>query len=150
MHNPIHNKGTAWPLPERDRLGVRGLVPPTYATLKEQQHRVLSRLKVLQDPIEKFEILSALQDRNEVLFYSILKDYIKEIAPIIYTPTVGEVCKNFSALFRRARGMYFSTQDIGQMNAMVYNWPQDDVDVIVVTDGSRVLGLGIVVGGEGV
>lgn len=63
-------------------------------------------------------------------------------APIVYTPTVGEVCKNYSALYRRARGMYFSIRDIGQMNAMVYNWDSDEVDVIVVTDGSRVLGLG--------
>lgn len=63
-------------------------------------------------------------------------------APIVYTPTVGEVCKNYSALYRRARGMYFSIRDMGQMNAMVYNWDSDEVDVIVVTDGSRVLGLG--------
>jgi len=142
LHNPLNNKGTAWPFAERDRLGLRGLVPPNYASLKEQQQRVLSRLSKISDPIEKFSMLSALQDRNETLFYSLIKEHTKEFAPIIYTPTVGEVCKNFSALFRRARGMYFSLQDLQQMNAMVYNWPEDQVEVIVVTDGSRILGLG--------
>lgn len=85
--------------------------------------------------------MQALQDRNETLFYRLLVDHIEELAPIIYTPTVGEACLQYSRLFRRPRGMYFSAKDVGHFNAMMYNW-KNDVSVIVVTDGSRVLGLG--------
>eukprot|EP01127_Copromyxa_protea_P000557 TRINITY_DN10471_c0_g1_i1.p1 TRINITY_DN10471_c0_g1~~TRINITY_DN10471_c0_g1_i1.p1 ORF type:complete len:588 (+),score=128.30 TRINITY_DN10471_c0_g1_i1:101-1765(+) len=142
LNDPLRNKGTAWPFEERDRLGLRGLVPPAYSGIEEQKARVLKRLDIVQDPVDRYNTLAALQDRNETLFYNILIENIRTLAPIVYTPTVGEVCKNYSALYRRARGMYFSIRDMGQMNAMVYNWDSDEVDVIVVTDGSRVLGLG--------
>lgn len=89
----------------------------------------------------KWRSMQALQDRNETLFYRLLVDHIEELAPIIYTPTVGEACLQYSRLFRRPRGMYFSADDRGHFNAMMYNW-KSDVNVIVVTDGSRVLGLG--------
>ena len=88
-----------------------------------------------------FMSMQALQDRNETLFYRLLVDHIEELAPIIYTPTVGEACLQYSRLFRRPRGMYFSAEDVGHFNAMMYNW-KSDVRVIVVTDGSRILGLG--------
>eukprot|EP00123_Amoebidium_parasiticum_P010633 comp20223_c0_seq3/m.25190 comp20223_c0_seq3/g.25190 ORF comp20223_c0_seq3/g.25190 comp20223_c0_seq3/m.25190 type:complete len:483 (-) comp20223_c0_seq3:488-1936(-) len=84
----------------------------------------------------------ALMDRNETLFYKVVMDDLAGIAPLIYTPTVGEACQKFSALYRRARGMYFSSDDKGAMHSMVYNWHADKVDVICVTDGSRILGLG--------
>ena len=86
--------------------------------------------------------LSSLQDRNEVLFYKVLLDHLAELAPIVYTPTVGEVCKRFGNFYQRPRGMYFSTADRGLMSSMVYNWDEQDVDIIVLTDGSRILGLG--------
>ena len=89
----------------------------------------------------KWRSMQALQDRNETLFYRLLVEHIEELAPIIYTPTVGEACLQYSRLFRRPRGMYFSADDRGHFNAMMYNW-KSDVNVIVVTDGSRVLGLG--------
>ena len=89
----------------------------------------------------KWRSMQALQDRNETLFYRLLVDHIEELAPIIYTPTVGEACLQYSRLFRRPRGMYFSADDRGHFNAMMYNW-KSNVNVIVVTDGSRVLGLG--------
>jgi len=76
------------------------------------------------------------------MYYKVLIDNIEEYAPIVYTPTVGLVCQNYSGLFRRPRGMYFSAEDRGEMMSMVYNWPADQVDMIVVTDGSRILGLG--------
>lgn len=86
--------------------------------------------------------LIALQDRNEVLFYRCLIDHLEELAPIIYTPTVGVACQSFGTLFRRPRGMYFSSNDKGVMASMMWNWYTSDVEIIVVTDGSRILGLG--------
>ncbi|PON77603.1 Malic oxidoreductase [Parasponia andersonii] len=92
--------------------------------------------------LAKWRIHNRLHDRNETMYYSVLIANIEEYAPIVYTPTVGLVCQNYSGLFRRPRGMYFSAEDRGEMMSMVYNWPADQVDMIVVTDGSRILGLG--------
>ncbi|XP_031743263.1 NAD-dependent malic enzyme 2, mitochondrial isoform X2 [Cucumis sativus] len=92
--------------------------------------------------LAKWRILNRLHDRNETLYYRVLIDNIKNFAPIIYTPTVGLVCQNYSGLFRRPRGMYFSAKDKGEMMSMIYNWPGQQVDMIVLTDGSRILGLG--------
>ena len=92
--------------------------------------------------IRKHQIIEDVHDRNETLYHRILVDHMEEMAPIIYTPTVGQACNEFAMRYRRPRGMYFSTIDRGHMAAMVYNWPQKDVRVIVVTDGSRILGLG--------
>lgn len=95
------------------------------------------------DDISKSVYLSSLQDRNETLFYRVLIDNIQKLAPYVYTPMVGKVCQVYgSSIFRRPRGMYFSTLDKNQMAAMVHNWPNDDVQVVVITDGSRILGLG--------
>eukprot|EP00026_Physarum_polycephalum_P006125 Phypoly_transcript_06166.p1 GENE.Phypoly_transcript_06166~~Phypoly_transcript_06166.p1 ORF type:complete len:603 (+),score=84.99 Phypoly_transcript_06166:38-1810(+) len=142
MHSPLYNKGTAYPHAERDRLNLRGLVPPRELSLDDQVERILIRYNSESNDLRKNMLLSSLQDRNETLFYKILIDHIKEMAPIIYTPTVGKTCLQFGQLYRRARGMYFSTADRGHMSSMVYNWPENNVDVIVVTDGSRILGLG--------
>ncbi|KAL7258888.1 hypothetical protein ACSBR1_004905 [Camellia fascicularis] len=92
--------------------------------------------------LAKWRILNRLHDRNETLYYRVLIDNIEDFAPIIYTPTVGLVCQNYSGLFRRPRGMYFSAKDKGEMMSMIYNWPAHEVDMIVLTDGSRILGLG--------
>lgn len=92
--------------------------------------------------MHKYKIMHSLWDRNETLFFKVLVDNIKEIAPVVYTPTVGEACLQFSHVYTRARGMHFSALDRGHMKAMIYNWPEEEVDVIVVTDGGRVLGLG--------
>jgi malate dehydrogenase (oxaloacetate-decarboxylating)(NADP+) len=91
--------------------------------------------------LQLYKDLGALQDRNETLFYRFLMDDFKRLAPIIYTPTVGQACLKSHHIYRQARGMYFSMQDRGHFSSMTYNWPHD-VKVIVVTDGSRVLGLG--------
>eukprot|EP01103_Thecamoeba_quadrilineata_P014842 TRINITY_DN4528_c0_g1_i2.p1 TRINITY_DN4528_c0_g1~~TRINITY_DN4528_c0_g1_i2.p1 ORF type:complete len:504 (+),score=105.86 TRINITY_DN4528_c0_g1_i2:239-1750(+) len=100
------------------------------------------RYRGIESDLDKHLFLGALMDRNETLFYRILMENIKDMAPIVYTPTVGQACIKFGQIYRRPRGMYFSREDIGQMTTMVYNWDSDDVDVIVVTDGSRILGLG--------
>eukprot|EP00744_Colponema_vietnamica_P002108 GILI01003392.1.p1 GENE.GILI01003392.1~~GILI01003392.1.p1 ORF type:complete len:630 (-),score=119.73 GILI01003392.1:342-2150(-) len=142
IDDPLLNKGTSFPYPERDRLGLRGLVPPRQLTMKTQMSRVLNNFRALKDDLERHVFLNDLHDRNETLFYKLLTENIAEMAPIVYTPTVGQACIKFGERFRRPRGMYFSSADRGQMSAMVYNWPGRDVDVIVVTDGSRILGLG--------
>jgi len=142
IHNPLYNKGTSFSMSERERMGLRGLVPPRVSDLETQVRRVMESLRKCPDDIVKYLSIMSLMDRNETLFYRVVTDYITELAPIIYTPTVGEACKQFSALYRRARGMYVCSRDRGEMHAMVYNWPSNVVDVIVVTDGSRILGLG--------
>ncbi|XP_022974758.1 NAD-dependent malic enzyme 1, mitochondrial-like isoform X2 [Cucurbita maxima] len=137
---------------ERDRLDLRGLLPPNVMSSEQQIERFMVDLKRLEvqardgplDPnaLAKWRILNRLHDRNETMYYKVLVAHIKEYAPIVYTPTVGLVCQNYSGLFRRPRGMYFSAEDRGEMMSMVYNWPAEQVDMIVVTDGSRILGLG--------
>lgn len=152
LHDPWFNKDTGFPLTERDRLGLRGLLPPRVISFEHQYARFMESYRSLEKntlgqpdsvvSLAKWRILNRLHDRNETLYYRVLIDNIKDFAPIIYTPTVGLVCQNYSGLFRRPRGMYFSGKDKGEMMSMIYNWPAHQVDMIVITDGSRILGLG--------
>jgi len=142
LTSPLFNKGTAFKMGERDRLRFRGLLPPRRLNLAIQKQRVLQTIRAETSNIRKYRILEELHDRNETLYHRVLVDHIEEMAPLIYTPTVGQACKEFSSTLRRPRGMYFAQEDRGHMCAMVYNWPHDDVHVICVTDGSRILGLG--------
>lgn len=142
LHDPLWNKGTAFDLEERDRLGLRGLLPPDVRTIEQQVARVMSHMDEEPNNEAKNLYLQDLANRNETLYYRTLVENIAEMAPLVYTPTVGDVCKQFGNQFRRSRGMYFNRNDRGHMNTMMYNWPLDDVRVIVVTDGSRILGLG--------
>jgi malate dehydrogenase (oxaloacetate-decarboxylating)(NADP+) len=142
LHSPLFNKGTAFKSGERDRLRFRGLLPHRVMNIHKQKERFLMSLRDQDSNIRKNIMLEDLHDRNETLYHRILVDHIEEMAPLIYTPTVGQACQELSARFRRPRGMYFTEEDRGHMAAMVYNWPQKDVQVIVVTDGSRILGLG--------
>jgi len=147
INDSLLNKGTAFTMSERDRFGLRGLLPPrSFSSNKEametQSLRVKRHLDSLGSDLDKHLALANLQDRNEQLYYKVLTDNIKELAPIVYTPTVGTACTRFGEKYTRPRGMYFSYYDRGNMDAMVYNWDQDDVQVIVITDGSRILGLG--------
>ncbi|EEF50488.1 NAD-dependent malic enzyme 59 kDa isoform, mitochondrial [Ricinus communis] len=152
LHDPWFNKDTGFPLTERDRLGLRGLLPPRVISFEHQYDRFMESYRSLEKntqgqpdsvvSLAKWRILNRLHDRNETLYYRVLIDNIKDFAPIIYTPTVGLVCQNYSGLFRRPRGMYFSAKDKGEMMSMIYNWPAEQVDMIVLTDGSRILGLG--------
>ncbi|XP_031090650.1 NAD-dependent malic enzyme 59 kDa isoform, mitochondrial-like [Ipomoea triloba] len=152
LHDPWFNKDTGFPITERDRLGLRGLLPPRVISFEHQYSRFMESFHSLEKNtlgqpegtvlLTKWRILNRLHDRNETLYYRVLIDNIKDFAPIVYTPTVGLVCQNYSGLFRRPRGMYFSAKDKGEMISMIYNWPSDQVDMIVLTDGSRILGLG--------
>jgi len=170
LSDPIYNKGLAFPPAERDRLGIRGLIPTSQLAMEEQEKVIMDEYElgwadraerepddeiiksgVSPDNIRKWKVLQSVQDRNETLFYRILMDNFIEMAPIIYTPTVGWACSHFSHLFRRSRGMFISPQDRGEMASMVYNWPSSEVDAVVVTDGSRVLGMGdLGIGGLGI
>jgi malate dehydrogenase (oxaloacetate-decarboxylating)(NADP+) len=142
QEDPILNKGTGFSQSERDALKLRGLVPPRTLSLATQAEKVMKGFHEQATNIEKNQYLSNLQNRNEALYFKTLISHIKELAPIVYTPTVGETCQKFGGNFRTSRGMYFCAMDKGKMGQMTFNWPENDVQVIVVTDGSRILGLG--------
>mmetsp|Transcript_14650 Transcript_14650/g.19118 ORF Transcript_14650/g.19118 Transcript_14650/m.19118 type:complete len:622 (+) Transcript_14650:485-2350(+) len=142
LTDPLFNKGTAFKTGERDRLRFRGLLPPRISTIMQQKGKILASLREETSNIKKNIMLEDVHDRNETLYHRILVDHIEEVAPLIYTPTVGQACKEFGDRFRRPRGMYFTKEDRGHMASMVYNWPHNDVRIICVTDGSRILGLG--------
>ncbi|MHA1549570.1 MAG: NAD-dependent malic enzyme [Alphaproteobacteria bacterium] len=140
--HPATNKSKAFTAEERKRLGLRGLLPARIGSMERQKVRVLEGIRRKDDDIERYIAMQALQDRNERLFYRALIDHIDELMPIVYTPTVGQACKEFAHIFRRPRGFYVTLADRGAIRDNLDNWPEADVRVIVVTDGERILGLG--------
>jgi malate dehydrogenase (oxaloacetate-decarboxylating)(NADP+) len=142
LRDPALNKGTAFTEAERDALGLRGLLPPLVTTQEEQVGRILENLRRVSDPLDKYIRLEALHTRNEALFYRVLLEHPDEMLPIIYTPTVGLACQRFGHIYTRPRGMYVTARDRGRVAAVLANWPYREVDIIVVTDGERILGLG--------
>lgn len=141
-HDSALNKGTAFTEAERDALGLRGLLPPRVNTQEQQTARALENLRRKPNDLEKYIFMMALLDRNETLFYSLVVNNLAELMPIIYTPTVGQACQEYGHLFRRSRGLFISAHDRGHVAQILKNWPSDEVRVIVVTDGERILGLG--------
>ncbi|MCH9671898.1 MAG: NAD-dependent malic enzyme [Gammaproteobacteria bacterium] len=135
-------KGTAFSLEERERFGLRGLLPAEVCTQEVQVERTLANMRRKAYDIERYIFLASLQDRNERLFYQTLLENIEEIMPLIYTPTVGQACKEFAHIFRQARGFYITVEDRGSIREILRNWPESDIRMIVVTDGERILGLG--------
>jgi malate dehydrogenase (oxaloacetate-decarboxylating)(NADP+) len=142
LYHPAFNKSTAFTREERDEHGLRGLLPYGVGTQNTQMARVLENLRRKNTDIEKFIFLAALHERNERLFYRLVVDHVEEIMPLIYTPTVGQACKEFGHIFRRPKGFYITPEDKGNIREMLDNWPRPDVRVIVITDGQRILGLG--------
>lgn len=142
LTNPLFNKGTAFTERERDALGLRGLLPPRVFTLEEQVERSLNAVRRKADPLEKYIYLVNLQNRNETLFYRLVIDHIEEFVPIIYTPTVGQACLEYGAIYRRPRGLFISLRERGRIAEILRHWQQPGVRLIVVTDGERILGLG--------
>eukprot|EP00899_Mesostigma_viride_P006002 jgi/Mesvir1/15402/Mv06587-RA.1 len=142
MRNPATNKGTAFTLHEREIWHLRGLLPDKVESIQEQAERCMEQLRSLTKPLNRYTFLQRVQSSNQTLFYYLLSRNLMELMPIVYTPTVGEACQRFSHIFRAATGMFFSARDKGHMRAMLDNWPHPAVDVIVVTDGGRILGLG--------
>jgi len=140
--DPLGNKGTAFTDEERARLGLEGLLPPRVETLGEQAARVLAGLRARTDALEQYVLLAALQAENETLFHRVLLDHLDELLPVVYTPTVGRACQEWSRIYARPRGLYIGTRHRGRIAELLGNWPQRDVKMIVVTDGGRILGLG--------
>ncbi len=136
------NKSTAFTETERDELGLRGLLPPAVGSQQTQLTRVLENMRRKRDDMERYVFLMALQSRNERLFHQTLLENIEETLPIIYTPTVGQACQEFAHIYRQERGMYVTAHDRGRIADVLSNWPTQDVQIIVVTDGERILGLG--------
>jgi malate dehydrogenase (oxaloacetate-decarboxylating) len=151
LENPLLNKGSAFSEEERREFGLSGLVPPHVSTTEEQLARTYGSYTQKNSDIERFIYLVSLQDRNETLFYRLLQEHITEMMPIIYTPVVGEGCKQYSRIYRRPRGLYISYTQRDNIYTLLANAPNRDIDVIVVTDGERILGLGdLGVGGMGI
>jgi malate dehydrogenase (oxaloacetate-decarboxylating) len=143
MSDPTLNKGTAFTEEERTEFNLHGLLPPAVETLEQQCVRAYEAYKRKDDDLERHIFLRALQDTNETLFYALLYRHIDEMAPIIYTPVVAQSSINFSHIYRRPRGLFLSYPLADKMEEIIEkNRPYWDVDVIVVTDGERVLGIG--------
>ena len=142
LHDPALNKGTAFTREERDKLGLRGLLPPRVHSQEEQMGLALANVRKKSSDLERYIFMIGLQDRNETLFYRTVLDHLEEMMPIIYTPTVGLACQQYGHIFRRPRGIFISIKDTGRVRRILENWPTRNVQVIVVTDGERVLGLG--------
>jgi malate dehydrogenase (oxaloacetate-decarboxylating)(NADP+) len=142
LRDPLANRGTAFTNAERERLGLVGWLPPRVETLQEQAARVLENVRRGPANIDRYAYLSALQSENETLFYRVVIDNLQEMLPLVYTPTVGQACQEWSRLYARPRGLYLSPEHRGRIAAILRHWPQRDVAVIVVTDGGRILGLG--------
>ena len=142
LGRPILNKGTAFTEDERSRLGLHGLLPPQVETLDEQVVRAYEAYRRKDDDLERHIYLRALQDTNEVLFYRLLLDHIEEMTPIVYTPVVALACEQFSHIYRRPRGLFVSYPLRDAIPTLLRNRPNPEVDVIVVTDGERILGIG--------
>jgi malic enzyme len=142
LHEPMFNKGTAFSEEERQAFGLRGLLPHGVSTMEEQEARAYANIAKTADPLERYVSVMALQDRNEQLFYRLLLDNLEELLPIVYTPTVGMACQEYSHIFRRARGLWITPAHRGSIHAVLGHAPFGDVRLIVVTDNERILGLG--------
>jgi malate dehydrogenase (oxaloacetate-decarboxylating) len=136
------NKGTAFTEEERTKFGLDGLLPPHVESLEEQVVRAYGAYKRKDDDLERHIYLRALQDTNEVLFYRLLLDHIEEMTPMVYTPVVALACQQFSHIYRRPRGLFISYPLRESIPVLLRNRPNPEVDVIVVTDGERILGIG--------
>jgi malic enzyme len=142
LNHPMYNRSTAFTREERRVLGLTGLLPDVVSSMEQQARRAYGNIARKSDALERFIGLAALQDRNEHLFYRVLTDHIEEFLPIVYTPTVGLACQQYSRIFRRARGLWITPEQKGHMAEVLTHTPYEDVRLIVVTDNERILGLG--------
>ncbi|MGE7993017.1 NAD-dependent malic enzyme [Pseudomonas sp. NPDC089554] len=142
LETPLLNKGTAFTEQERQRFQLQGLLPAKVETLEQQVVRGYRQFSEAASPLEKHVYLRALQDRNETLFYKLVETHLEEMLPIIYTPTVGKACQEFSRIYRSHRGVFISYEDRERIDEMLANVTKDNVKVIVVSDCERILGLG--------
>lgn len=151
LGTPLLNKGTAFSLQERDALHLRGLLPQQVETIDQQAQRAYQQYQACGTDLDKHILLRSIQDSNETLFYRVVDDHLDEMLPIIYTPTVGKVCQEFSRIYRSHRGLFISIGDQDRIDQILNNVTKDNVKVIVVSDCERILGLGDQgVGGMGI
>jgi len=139
---PLLNKGSAFSEDERTRFNLHGLIPHVIETIEEQSQRSYQQYSAFHDAINKHIYLRNIQDTNETLFFRLIEDHLAEMMPIIYTPTVGEACQQFSDIYRRHRGVFISYPDREHIDDILQNVNRKNVKVIVITDGERILGLG--------
>ncbi|KAG2728963.1 hypothetical protein I3760_01G228400 [Carya illinoinensis] len=142
LRDPHHNKGLAFNEKERDAHFLRGLLPPTVASHELQVKKMMHNIRQYQLPLQKYMAMMDLQERNERLFYKLLIENVEELLPIVYTPTVGEACQKYGSIFMRPQGLFISLKEKGKIREVLRNWPEKNIQVIVVTDGERILGLG--------
>uniref|UniRef100_A0A7C9D152 Malic enzyme n=1 Tax=Opuntia streptacantha TaxID=393608 RepID=A0A7C9D152_OPUST len=142
LRDPHYNKGLAFTEKERDAHYLRGLLPPVVLSQELQEKKFMMNLRQYEVPLQKYVAMIDLQERNEKLFYKLLIDHVEELLPLVYTPTVGEACQKYGSVFRRPQGLFISIKDKGKILEILKNWPEKNVQVIVVTDGERILGLG--------
>src|SRR2546426_8199125 len=142
LNRPGLNKGTAFTEDERTTLALHGLLPPQVESLAEQVVRAYEAYQRKKDDLERHVYLRALQDTNEVLFYRLLLEHIEEMTPMVYTPVVALGCQQFSHIYRRPRGLFISYPLRASIRTLLRNRPNPEIDVIVVTDGERILGIG--------
>lgn len=142
LRNPQHNKGLAFTEKERDSHYLRGLLPPAVITQELQEKKLMQSIRNYDVPLHKYMAMMELEERNERLFYKLLIDNVEELLPVVYTPTVGEACQKYGSIFRRSQGLYISLKEKGKILEVLKNWPERSIQVIVVTDGERILGLG--------
>ncbi|KAL6467773.1 hypothetical protein MHYP_G00234500 [Metynnis hypsauchen] len=142
IRNPHLNKGMAFSLEERLQLGIHGLLPPAFLSQDVQLLQVLRNYELKKDELDRYVFLMGLQDRNEKLFYRVLTSDIERFMPIVYTPTVGLACQQYGLTFRRPRGLFITIHDLSHIPTLLQSWPENDIRVVVVTDGERILGLG--------
>jgi malate dehydrogenase (oxaloacetate-decarboxylating) len=139
---PQINKGAAFTEEERRLLGLDGLLPPAVKTMLQQHDQCYRRYSSYRDPIDKYQYLRELQERNEHLYYNLVIEHIEEMLPIIYTPTVGEACRKYSYLYNFPRGLSFSPKNIDEVDKIVSSYYLTDIRMIVATDSSAILGIG--------
>lgn len=142
LQEPGLNKGTVFSERERDILGLKGLLPPRVFSPADRALHIINNVRRKTTGLEKYLYLAGLQNRNESLFYRVLIDNMQELMPVIYTPTVGQACQEYSKIFSEPRGIFITKYDSGRIKKILRNWPQKNIRVIVVTDGERILGLG--------
>ncbi|KAF8663221.1 hypothetical protein HU200_055825 [Digitaria exilis] len=142
LRDPHHNKGLAFTEKERDAHYLRGLLPPAVVSQDLQIKKFMHNLRQYQLPLQRYMAMMDLQERNERLFYKLLIDNVVELLPVVYTPTVGEACQKYGSIFRQPQGLYVSLRDKGKVLEVLRNWPHRNIQVICVTDGERILGLG--------
>jgi malate dehydrogenase (oxaloacetate-decarboxylating) len=142
LFDALTTKGTAFTSAERRKYGLLGLLPTAEKTVDQQVEHCWNEFSTRREGLDRHIYLRALQDRNETLFYRVLRNHIAETMPIVYTPTVGEACQRFSEIYRRPRGLFVGYPDRECLREVLRNRPEREVEVIVVTDGQRILGLG--------